>query len=120
MSAEIVSFSDNVLTMKIAGKLSEAELRAAQSRAALLIRQHGAVRILVLTEDFQGWESDGDWGDLWFQVENDQYIARLAMVGEKKWEELSLIFTAKGMRPFPIEYFAPNEEALARAWLENE
>lgn len=118
MGAEIVSFSDNLLTMKISGKLSESQLRDVQTRSALLIRQHGAVRILVLAEDFQGWESKGDWGDLWFQVENDQYIARLAMVGEKKWEELSLVFTAKGMRPFPIEYFAPNEEAQARAWLE--
>ncbi|MEZ5461257.1 STAS/SEC14 domain-containing protein [Dokdonella sp.] len=120
MSAEIVSFSDNILTMKISGKLSETELSAVQGRAVLLIRQHGAVRILVLGEDFQGWENKGDWGDLWFQAENDQYISRMAIVGERKWEELSLVFTAKGMRPFPIEYFAPSEEALARAWLEND
>lgn len=118
MAAEIISFSDNILTMKISGKLAETELRAVQTKSAMLIRQHGAVRILVVAEDFQGWEGTGDWGDLWFQVENDRYIAKLAMVGEKKWEELSLVFTAKGMRPFPIEYFAPNEEALARAWLE--
>lgn len=118
MSAEIISFSDNTLTLKISGKLGESELRTVQSTAATLIQQHGAVRVLVLAEGFQGWESKGDWGDLWFQNENDQHIAKLAMVGEQKWEELSLVFTAKGMRPFPIEYFAPNEEALARAWLD--
>ena len=119
MSAEIVSFSGNILTFKIAGKLIEAELRAVQTKAAMLIQQHGAVRALILTEDFQGWESNGDWDDPWFHAENDPFIAKLAIVGEKKWEELSLVFTAKGMRPFPIEYFAPNEVALARAWLEN-
>lgn len=118
MSAEIISFSRNILTLKISDKLSESELRAVQSRAASLIKQHGTVGLLVLAENFEGWEAGGDWGDLWFLAENDQHIARLAMVGEKKWEELSLMFTAKGMRPFPIEYFAPNEEALARAWLE--
>ena len=119
MSAEIISFSGNILTFKISDKLSEAELRSVQSKAAMLIQQHGAVRILILTEDFQGWESKGDWDDLWFQDQNDQYIAKLAIVGEKKWEELSLLFTAKGMRPFPIEYFGPSEEALARSWLES-
>lgn len=118
MSAEIISFSGDILTLKISGRLSEPELRSVQSRAALLIQTHGAVRALVLVENFQGWESKGDWGDLWFQAENDQHIARLAMVGEEKWKELSLIFTAKGMRPFPIEYFAPNEEALALDWLQ--
>lgn len=118
MSAEIISFTGNILTMKISGTLGETELRAVQSRSAMLIQQHGAVRVLILSEDFQGWESQGDWGDLWFQDENDQYIAKLAIVGEKKWEELSLLFTAKGMRPFPIEYFPPNEEAQARAWLD--
>ena len=118
MGAEIISFSDNILSLKISGKLNESELRAVQTRAATLIREHGAVRILVLAEGFEGWESKGDWGDLWFQLEHDQHIAKLAMVGEKKWEELSLVFTAKGMRPFPIEYFEPNEESLARAWLE--
>lgn len=118
MSAEIVSFSGNILTFRISGKLSEAELRSVQTRAAMLIQQHGAVRILILTEDFQGWDAKGDWDDLWFQDQNDQYIARLAIVGDRKWEELSLVFTAKGMRPFPIEYFAPAEEAQARAWLE--
>ncbi|MGB0132380.1 STAS/SEC14 domain-containing protein [Dokdonella sp.] len=119
MGAEVISFTDNILTMKITGKLTEAELRAAQSESAMLIRQHGSVRILVVAEDFQGWDNAGDWGDLWFQAENDRYIAKLALVGKKKWEELSLVFTAKGMRPFPIEYFAPDEEALARAWLED-
>lgn len=118
MSAEIISFSENILTMKISGKLSESELRTVQTNAAMLVQQHGAVRVLILTEDFLGWESKGDWGDLWFQNENDQHIARMALVGERKWEELTLVFTAKGMRPFPIEYFVPSEVALARAWLE--
>ncbi len=118
MGAKVISFSGHILTVKVSGKLSESELREVQTSTAILIRQHGAVRILVITEGFQGWANDGDWGDLTFQSENDQYIARMAMVGEKKWEELSLLFTSKGMRPFPIEYFALEEEALARAWLE--
>jgi len=118
MGAKVISFSGDILTMKVFGKLSESELREVQTSTAMRIQQHGAVRVLVMTEGFQGWENDGNWEDFSFQSENDQYIAKMAMVGEKKWEELSLLFTAKGLRPFPIEYFALDEEALARAWLE--
>lgn len=41
----------------------------------------------------------------------------MAIVGDKKWEDLALIFTAKGLRKFPIEYFEPAQIAHARAWL---
>ena len=83
MSVEIISLSDNILTLKISGKLSESDLSAAQSSATTLIQQNGEVWLPVLAEDFPGWENKGDWGDLLFQAENDQRIAKLAMVGEK-------------------------------------
>jgi len=31
--------------------------------------------------------------------------------------DLALIFTAKGLRPFPIEFFAPERLAAAQDWL---
>jgi hypothetical protein len=41
----------------------------------------------------------------------------MAMVGEKKWEQLALIFAAKPIRKFPVEYFQPAELEKARTWL---
>jgi hypothetical protein len=41
----------------------------------------------------------------------------MAIVGDKKWEDLVLIFASKGLRRFPIEYFEPAESPRARAWL---
>ena len=41
----------------------------------------------------------------------------MALVGEQRWEDLSLMFTAKGFRPFPIEYFPPADLARAKAWV---
>ena len=73
--------------------------------------------ILVLTEGFQGWERGGDWGDLSFQMGNDSFIEKLAIVGEKQWEDLALLFAAKGFRRFPVEYFQPTELSRAHAWL---
>jgi hypothetical protein len=73
--------------------------------------------MLVLAENFRGWAQGGNWGDLSFQVEHDKHIEKLAIVGDKKWEDLALIFVAQGLRPFPVEYFQPTELSKARAWL---
>lgn len=117
MSAEIIESTGGIVTARISGKLTQPELTALQAAATELIRKHGKIRFLVIAEDFQGWEKEGDWGDISFQLENDVHIVRMALVGEKKWESLALVFTAQGLRQFPIEYFAPTELTLARAWL---
>jgi hypothetical protein len=41
----------------------------------------------------------------------------ITIVGARKWADLALMFTAKGLRKFPIEYFEPAQLAQARAWL---
>jgi hypothetical protein len=116
MGAEIVNVSGGVLTMKVSGKLTQAELAAVQKAAGEIISKEGRLRILVLTENFAGWER-GEWGDFSFQAEHDASIERMAIVGDRKWEDLALMFTAKGLRKFPIEYFEPARLAAARAWL---
>jgi len=117
MSAEIIEFTGDILTARISGKLTQPELTALQAGAAALIRKHGKIRFLVIAANFQGWEKGGDWGDISFQLENDEHIVRMALVGEKQWESLALVFTAQGLRKFPIEFFAPANLAQARAWL---
>jgi hypothetical protein len=117
MAAVISDISNAVVTIKITGRLLESELAAMQHQAAALIRTLGKLRILVLTEAFEGWDRGGDWTDFGLQEQNDPYIEKMAIVGEKRWEDLALLFTCKGLRPFPIEYFTPDRLAAARAWL---
>jgi hypothetical protein len=50
-------------------------------------------------------------------MDSDPHIKKMAIVGEKRWEELALIFAARPIRSFPIEYFGPAELERARAWL---
>ncbi len=117
MSAEIIDTTEGIITIRVSGKLTHPDLVAVQQRAAELLKQQHKMRILVLAEEFEGWEQQGDWGDLGFQVENDQFIERMALVGKKKWTDLAMLFTAKGFRKFPIEFFPPEAAAQARAWL---
>jgi hypothetical protein len=117
MSAGIVDHANGVITLKVSGKLTQSELAAVQTAAAGIIRAGGRWSILVLTDNFSGWERGGQWSDFALQSETDDSIEKMAIVGERRWEELALIFTAKGLRPFPIEYFEPAHITEARDWL---
>lgn len=44
-------------------------------------------------------------------------IGKMAIVGDRRWEALALVFAARPVRGFPIEYFGPAELGRARAWL---
>jgi hypothetical protein len=118
MSAEIIDMQGGILTMRVAGRLTEAELADVQQRVAAIIRTRGKARILVLADDFLGWERGGQWNDFSFQEHNDPAIEKMAIVGAARFKDNALIFVGKGWRPFPIEYFMPGEAALARAWLD--
>jgi hypothetical protein len=117
VGAEIVDTAGGVVTVRITGRLTYAELCAVQKQGAEILRQQGRMGILVLGQGFQGWDPEGDWGDISFQLENDQFIAKQAIVGETRWQELALIFAGKGLRQPPVEYFQPADLAKARAWL---
>jgi hypothetical protein len=117
MGARFLGIEGDILTIKVTGRLERAELAEAQRLATEAIHEHGPVRILILTEGFQGWAKGGDWGDLSFQIVNDPFIRKMAIVGAKDWKDLALMFTGRGLRSFPIEHFPPADAAKARTWL---
>jgi len=109
---------DKIIVIQVSGLLTKPELDACQLEIEPII-QKGQGKILVLATDFEGWETNsGDWTDLSFGEANDQYMDKLAIVGEPEWKDLTEIFTLKGLRKFPIEYFNAGREEFARAWLE--
>lgn len=117
MPAEITSVQGGVVTLRVSGRLTQKELAAVQAEAAGIISSSGKIRMLVLADDFAGWEKGGEWTDFSFQQAHDDDIERMAIVGEEQWRDLTLLFTSKGLRPFPIEYFPPSRLADARSWL---
>ncbi len=117
MSYEILDNTGGVLTFRISGTLSYAEYAEGQRKVGEILSKQGKGRMLVLLEDFLGTEKEGNWGDISFIMEHDKHIEKLAIVGEKKWQDMALIFTGKGIRRVPIEYFEPADLAKAKAWL---
>lgn len=116
MGAEITDHHEGIVTVKLNGMLTQSELAHLQKATADIIRAQGKVRILVLAGQFTGWER-GDWNDFSFESEFDPSIEKMAIVGDKRWEDLALLFTARDLRQFPIEYFAMGDLETARAWI---
>lgn len=117
MSAEIVSNFEGIVTVKINGKLNYLELTALQNSVTDIIDTYDSIRVLLILENFRGFGKDGNWDNISFMTLSDSYIDKMAIVGEKNWKESALMFTAQGLREFPIEYFLPDELNKAEAWL---
>jgi hypothetical protein len=120
MSAEVTSYADGILTVKITGLFTYSDQLDIQKATIDMIPEQGKISILTIFEDFQGWSHDDRWEDVSFQEKSDPYINKMAIVGEEKWQDLALMSVGMGFRSFPIEYFQPEELDLAKAWLTDE
>jgi hypothetical protein len=117
MPIEIIDASGKLLQIKIRGMLKKADHERIIRIAKEAIAREGKIRALIIAEGFEGWERSEDWGDVSFMMEEGQQIERMAIVGDEKWRDDALAFTAKGFRPTAIEFFAASRMNEARIWL---
>jgi hypothetical protein len=117
MPCEVIEKRAGHLTVRVSGRLKRGELSQAEKAAMEMMRSGSKIRFLLLAENFEGWDRMGDWGELTFQSRFDKQIERIAIVGEKRWQQLAEAFVGKGLRSVDIRYFTPNQAALARAWI---
>ena len=104
-----------LLVVRLSGKVSAEDFRAAQKEASELLKPVVSVGFLVVLERFEGW-GGGDWGDSSIELRHDAQIKRMAIVGDRKWEDAAMLFVGKGIRHFEIEYFEAAQLEKARAW----
>lgn len=84
-----------------------------------LLEQHGKLRVLVVMHDFHGWKIGALWEDIKFDVKHFRDIERIAIVGEKKWQQWMSAFC----RPFTtakVRYFDFDQVEAARKWIGEE
>lgn len=113
-----MSYEDDALIVfYVSGLLSKADFDVVQSEAEAYIQKGNAKLLAIVSDDFKGWNNDGDWSDLSYQERNDPFIKKMAIVCAPEWKDLSAMFTLKGFREFPIEHFTPEKEDFARIWL---
>ncbi len=114
---EILSPStDKVLGFKLSGKLHDEDYKIFVPTVDAAIASQGEVRILAWFQDFQGWDMHALWDDIQFATTHCTKIERIAIVGDKKWEE----WMAKVCKPFTlakVRYFDASEVDAAWNWL---
>ena len=117
MPVQIIGASGKLLQIKIRGMLKKADHDRIVQIAKEAIAREGKVRALVILEGFEGWERHEKWGDVSFMMEEGQHIEKMAIVGDEKWKDDAIAFTAKGFRPTAIEFFAASRVNAARVWV---
>ncbi|HEX4085047.1 MAG TPA: STAS/SEC14 domain-containing protein [Chthoniobacteraceae bacterium] len=108
---------DNILWVKVSGKLSKEEYADLVPSWEQMIARHGKLRLLFQMEPgFTGWEPGAALDDVKFSVSHRNDLERVAMVGNKKWEEwVSKI--GKMLVNSEVRYFEDSELEQAQEWL---
>jgi hypothetical protein len=116
MIEQLPSSSDKVLAFKMSGKLHDEDYKTFVPMVDAAIAQQGKVRLLAQFQDFQGWDAKALWDDIKFATTHCTKIDRIALVGEKKWEQ----WMAKVCKPFTmakLRYFDAAELDAAKVWV---
>jgi len=105
-----------VLAIQVSGKLTKADYVYFTPEFERLVKLNGKLRVLFNMVGFQGWEAGALWEDIKFDVKHFADIERLAMIGDKKWEQGMAAF-CKPFTKAKIRYFDYAEALEARQWL---
>src|SRR5580704_6658641 len=109
--------STKALGFKLSGKLHDEDYKTFVPLVDKAFAAQGKLRMLALFHDFHGWDLHALWDDIKFSTTHCTKIERIALVGDKKWEE----WMAKVCKPFTmakIKYFQASEITAAWAWIE--
>ena len=97
--------------------MTDADYKALIPRLEAAIDRHGSIRLLVDMGEFKGIELQAVWDDFAFGIKHWNDLERMALVGDKRWQELS----AKSFNRLTkgdIRYFDLADANAARAWIE--
>src|SRR5437899_5703296 len=116
MSANLEQHDGRLCVLRVGGELKKSELDAAQSEFVEIIAGAGTVKLLVLLENFSGWERGEQWGDTDFFFSHRNDFEKIAVVGNPRWEAQVLAFTGAGLRKGLVKFFPETAESEARPW----
>ncbi len=63
MPIEFSVKDENIALIRVTGKLEKAEFDEAQRGITSLIRAMNKIKMLIITQDFEGWEKSEEWTD---------------------------------------------------------
>lgn len=104
------------LAVHVSGILARADYERFVPEFERLVRQHGKLRVLFDMTGFHGWEAAAIWEEIKFDAKHLADIERLAMVGDKQWQQV-MTTICKPFTRATTRYFDHTDAAGARKWL---
>lgn len=106
-----------LLAVHVSGKLASTDYEHFAPEFERLVSLHGKLRVMFEMTDFHGWTAGALWEDTKFAMHHFKDIERLAVVGEKKWQEGMATF-CKPFTKATVKYFDHSDDTKARKWLD--
>ena len=111
--------SGGVLGFKVTGKLTDEDIKGFEPQIEFLIRErkHKPIGILADLSDMRGAELKAQWDEMRFLQKHTDHIARMAVVGADRWEEVMAILTAgAAVLEAETRYFDKSQMVPAWEW----
>lgn len=116
MIEQLATGSPKLVGFRLSGQLHDVDYKTFVPALEAAIAAAGPIRLLARFEEFRGWDLHAAWDDFKFGVQHYADIERIALVGDKRWEQ----WMAKLCRPFTqaeVRYFDAGQAEAAWTWL---
>ncbi len=106
-----------VLGFKVTGKMTGEDIKSFEPQIEFLLRErkHKPIGILADLSQMHGADWKARWDEMRFLQKHTDHIARMAVVGADKWEEIVALLTA-GAAVLQAETRYFHESEILRAW----
>lgn len=111
--------ADNVVGIRIDGKISEQEFDAITALLEKKMKNHSTVRLYAEIESFGGASLETFMKDLKFGLENWDRFDKEAVVTKKEWLEKVIDFSDNIFSGIEVEAFSFDEKEKAKTWIQN-
>lgn len=114
---QILEFTkNNIIATRAEDNLTETDIQKIHPLIHNIVNREQNVRWYFEMENFSGWNIKGLWEDIKMDLSHAENYEKIAMVGEKKWQDWITQF----MKPFTnaeIRYFDLEEKNEAKEWI---
>ena len=108
--------SGNVLGYRVIGKLTKEDYATVAADIEALGQQESSIGLLLDLEAFEGEEIEARGAKLSFEGDYQERIAKLAIVGDKKWHEERLTLADRLNYTRELRFFPTDEREAAWEW----
>ena len=111
--------SDQVVALKINGKIETPDFKKIAEAAEEVLKMHKKVRLLVEIERLDGISLDALIEDLRFGLKHFRDVERKAVVSDKHWHETLARLSNKLFPGIEIRHFPADQRDQALEWIES-